>query len=52
MRIGQIYYEKFTGKRKPYNENPASHYNQQYGPTAAAPITIDKFLEEKNEKIK
>lgn len=52
MRIGQIYYEKFTGKRKPYNENPASHYNQQYGPTAAAPITIDKFLQENKGVIR
>lgn len=42
MRIGQIYYEKFTGKRKPYNLNPNSHYNGQRGPTAAAVINIEK----------
>lgn len=42
MRIGQIYYEQFTGDRKPYNENPSSHYNRQFGPTAAAIIPIEK----------
>ena len=42
MRIGQIYYDEFTGPRKPYNENPASHYNGQIGPRAAAIIPIDK----------
>ena len=41
MRIGQIYYEEFTGARKPYNENRASHYNGQMGPTPAAIIPID-----------
>ncbi len=41
MRIGQIYYEQFTGARKPYNQNPASHYNGQTGPTPAAVIPID-----------
>ncbi len=41
MRIGQIYYEQFTGNRKPYNNNPASHYNGQFGPTPAAIIPID-----------
>lgn len=46
MRIGQIYYEEFTGARKPYNENKASHYNQQSGPTPAAPIPVDNFLRE------
>ena len=43
MRIGQIYYEQFTGARKPYNQNPASHYNGQLGPTAAAIIPIDRI---------
>lgn len=42
MRIGQIYYEQFTGPRRPYNENPASHYNGQMGPTVAAAIPIEK----------
>ena len=42
MRIGQIYYEEFTGARKPYNENTASHYNAQRGPRPAALIPIDK----------
>lgn len=41
MRIGQIYYEQFTGDRRPYNQNPASHYNGQTGPTPAAIIPID-----------
>ncbi len=41
MRIGQIYYEQFTGRRTPYNQNPASHYNGQIGPTPAAIIPID-----------
>ena len=44
MRIGQIYYEKFSGNRMPYDKNPASHYNKQSGPTAAAAIPIDDFL--------
>lgn len=43
MRIGQIYYEEFKGARKPYDKNPASHYNGQRGPTAAAIIPIDNF---------
>lgn len=43
MRIGQIYYEEFIGKRKPYNKNKASHYNGQMGPTPAAKIPIDKI---------
>lgn len=47
MRIGQIYYEQFTGDRMPYDRNPASHYNDQRGPTAAARIPIDDFLREK-----
>lgn len=41
MRIGQIYYEEFVGKRKPYNKNKASHYNKQMGPTPAAVIPIE-----------
>ena len=41
MRIGQIYYEEFTGERKPYNVNPNSHYRGQFGPTAAAPIPVE-----------
>ena len=44
MRIGQIYYEEFTGDRMPYNENPHSHYNGQRGPTAAAVIPVDDFI--------
>ncbi len=43
MRIGQIYYEEFTGARKPYCDNPHSHYNQQRGPTPAAIIPIDRI---------
>ena len=45
MRIGQIYYEKFSGNRMPYDKNPASHYNGQRGPTAAAVIPIDDFIQ-------
>lgn len=41
MRIGQIYYEEFTGERKPYDSNAASHYNRQMGPTPAAIIPIE-----------
>ena len=41
MRIGQIYYEEFIGDRKPYHQNKTSHYNDQVGPKAAAPIPID-----------
>lgn len=47
MRIGQIYYEEFTGERKPYDQNKSSHYNRQRGPTPAAPIQIDRFLANK-----
>lgn len=43
MRIGQIYYEQFTGARKPYNMNPSSHYDGQMGPTPAAIIPIDNI---------
>ena len=45
MRIGQIYYEKFIGDRKPYHKNNASHYCGQTEPTAAAPIPIDNFIQ-------
>lgn len=47
MRIGQIYYEEFTGERKPYDQNNFSHYNRQRGPTPAAPIPVDRFLADK-----
>ncbi len=47
MRIGQIYYEKFSGNRMPYDKNPASHYNGQRGPTAAAVVPIDNFIQKK-----
>ena len=43
MRIGQIYYEQFVGKRRPYNKNKTSHYNGQMGPTPAAVIPIEKI---------
>ena len=43
MRIGQIYYETFIGERKPYDKNKGSHYNNQIGPTPAAPICIEKM---------
>lgn len=52
MRIGQIYYEEFKGKRMPYDKNPHSHYNGQRGPTAAAIIPIDSFLKDLKEKQK
>lgn len=45
MRIGQIYYEKFAGNRMPYDKNPASHYNGQRGPTAAAVVPVDDFIQ-------
>lgn len=47
MRIGQIYYEKFAGNRMPYDKNPSSHYNGQRGPTAAAVIPVDDFIQKK-----
>lgn len=50
MRIGQIYYDEFRGERKQYNENPASHYNGQSGPTPAAPVSIDWFIKDLVEK--
>ncbi|MDW2995330.1 MAG: hypothetical protein R8N24_04915 [Alphaproteobacteria bacterium] len=50
MRIGQIYYDKISGDCEPYDKNPSSHYNRQFGPTAAAIVPIDKFLQE--EKIR
>lgn len=52
MRIGQIYYEEFSGERMPYNKNPKSHYNGQRGPTAAAVIPVDHFLKEATQKQK
>lgn len=52
MRIGQIYYEQFVGERMPYDQNPASHYNRQSGPTAAARIPIDTFLRDAVQKKK
>ena len=45
MRIAQIYYEEFTGERKPYNQNTTSHYNGQMGPTPAAVIPIEDVLQ-------
>ena len=45
MRIGQIYYERFDGERKPYHKNTASHYCGQREPTPAAPIPIDNFIQ-------
>ncbi len=45
MRIGQIYYEKFDGARKPYHQNQSSHYCGQREPTPAAPIPIDNFVQ-------
>ena len=50
MRIGQIYYEKFTGAQKQYNKNPSSHYCGQNGPTPAAPIPVDLFIKDLVEK--
>lgn len=50
MRIGQIYYEEFTGARKQYNTNPSSHYNGQMGPTPAAPVPVDLFIKDLVEK--
>ena len=42
MRIGQIYYEEFRGNRKPYCNNPRSHYDGQRGPQPASLIPIEK----------
>lgn len=50
MRIGQIYYEKMSGNRMPYDKNTNSHYNNQSGPTAAAIVPIDKFLKEEKHR--
>ncbi len=50
MRIGQIYYDEFRGERKQYNENQASHYNGQSGPTPAAPVPVDLFIKDLIEK--
>ena len=44
MRIGQIYYKQFIGTRKLYNTNQASHYKNQLGATAAAPVPIDSCI--------
>ena len=41
MRIGQIYYEEFVGARKPYCDNPNSHYDGQRGPRPASIIPIE-----------
>lgn len=49
MRIGQIYYEKISGNRMPYDKIKTSHYNGQRGPTVAAIIPIDKYLKEKQK---
>lgn len=46
MRFGQIYFDEFIGDKKPYNENPTSHYNGQRGPTPAAPIPVDLFIKD------
>ena len=46
MRIGQIYYEQFTGEQKQYHRNPSSHYNGQNGPTPAAPVPVDLFIKD------
>lgn len=55
MRIGQIYYEQFRGRRKPYNRNPHSHYNDQAGPTPAAPLKMDQcvldYVTQKNKEL-
>ena len=52
MRIGQIYYEQFVGSRKPYHKNNASHYRNQAGATAAAPVPVDacilQYMKEQN----
>lgn len=56
MRIGQKYYEHFTGSRQPYNENPNSHYVGQRGPTAGAKMKIDpeiiQFMRDRDSKQK
>ena len=53
MRIGQIYYEQFVGKRKPYHKNPTSHYRNQTTATPAAPIPVDlcvlEYLKSQNQ---
>ena len=40
MSIGQIYYDRFKGKRKPYHLNPKSHYSGQTLPKAASVVPI------------
>jgi dCTP deaminase len=52
MRIGQIYYDEFRGEQRQYNQNPSSHYNNQHGPTPAAPVPVDLFIKELAEKQK
>lgn len=52
MRIGQIYYEQFTGERKPYYKNLASHYKNQVSATPAAPVPVDAFVLEYLQKQK
>lgn len=52
MRIGQIYFKEFKGKRKPYNLNKSSHYNGQMGPTPAAPVPVDWFLKDAKKRQK
>jgi dCTP deaminase len=42
MRIGQIYYDKFIGKRKPYGEKSTAHYQDQAGAVAAAALQIGR----------
>ena len=46
MRIGQIYYEQFTGDKIHYGDIKSSHYNGQIDPTPAAPIPIDLFIKD------
>jgi len=50
MRIGQIYYDEFRGEQKQYNKNESSHYNQQNGPTPAAPVSVDLFIKDLVER--
>lgn len=52
MRIGQIYFDEFRGQQKRYDENPASHYRNQSGPTPAAKIQVEEFLKQEYEKCK
>lgn len=45
MRIGQIYYDRFCGKRKPYGVKSKAHYNNQIGAVGATAIQIDSSLQ-------